>query len=117
MMGARLQALLTLHLHRPRPDFLLLLQVAIAVMHMGRLYLFSGWLSVLVAFQCVLLWFRLNYFSRWCHSQGKLPSHVAFTCPICCADQHEQSPRQSFCNIKVDPDICCGFCQVVITVS
>lgn len=40
------------------------LQIAIAVMHMGRLYLGSGWLSVLVAFQCVLLWFRLNYFSR-----------------------------------------------------
>eukprot|EP00878_Enallax_costatus_P003598 GHUV01003812.1.p1 GENE.GHUV01003812.1~~GHUV01003812.1.p1 ORF type:complete len:573 (+),score=199.32 GHUV01003812.1:368-2086(+) len=40
------------------------LQVAISVMHLGRLYLASGWLSVLVAFQCVLLWFRLNYFSR-----------------------------------------------------
>lgn len=40
------------------------LQIAIAVMHLGRLYLASGWLSVLVAFQCVLLWFRLNYFSR-----------------------------------------------------
>jgi hypothetical protein len=41
-----------------------LLQIGIAVMHLGRLYLDSGWLSVLVAFQCVMLWFRLNYFSR-----------------------------------------------------
>lgn len=40
------------------------LQISIAVMHLGRLYLASGWLSALVAFQCVLLWFRLNYFSR-----------------------------------------------------
>lgn len=40
------------------------MQIGIAVMHLGRLYLASGWLSVLVAFQCVLLWFRLNYFSR-----------------------------------------------------
>jgi hypothetical protein len=39
-------------------------QVGIAVLHLGRLYLSSGWLSVLVAFQCVLLWFRLNAFSR-----------------------------------------------------
>lgn len=43
---------------------MLLVQIGIAVMHLGRLYLASGWLSVLVAFQCVLLWFRLNYFSR-----------------------------------------------------
>jgi hypothetical protein len=43
---------------------LLLLQICIAVMHLGRLYLDSSWISVLVAFQCVLLWFRLNYFSR-----------------------------------------------------
>lgn len=41
-----------------------LCQVAITVMHMGRFRLASGFLSVLVAFQCVLLWFRLNYFSR-----------------------------------------------------
>jgi hypothetical protein len=34
-------------------------------MHLGRIHLESGWLSVLVAFQCVLLWFRLNYFSRY----------------------------------------------------
>ncbi|KAF8067423.1 hypothetical protein HT031_002471 [Scenedesmus sp. PABB004] len=40
------------------------LQVAIVVLHLGRMSLASGWLSVLVAFQCVLLWFRLNYFSR-----------------------------------------------------
>lgn len=45
-------------------------QIGIAVMHIGRLYLASGWLSVLVAFQCVLLWFRLNYFSRYtCYTQ------------------------------------------------
>jgi hypothetical protein len=37
-------------------------QIGIAVMHLGRLHLDSSWLSVLVAFQCVLLWFRLNYF-------------------------------------------------------
>jgi hypothetical protein len=46
------------------PLLLLLLQICIAVMHLGRLYLDSSWISVLVAFQCVLLWFRLNYFSR-----------------------------------------------------
>eukprot|EP00879_Flechtneria_rotunda_P016529 GHRR01017298.1.p1 GENE.GHRR01017298.1~~GHRR01017298.1.p1 ORF type:complete len:419 (+),score=119.78 GHRR01017298.1:343-1599(+) len=39
-------------------------QIAISVLHFGRDYLAAGWLSVLVAFQCVLLWFRLNYFSR-----------------------------------------------------
>lgn len=33
-------------------------------MHLLRYHLNSGWLSGLVAFQCVLLWFRLNYFSR-----------------------------------------------------
>jgi hypothetical protein len=40
------------------------LQAGITAMHLGRIHLESGWLSVLVAFQCVLLWFRLNYFSR-----------------------------------------------------
>eukprot|EP00775_Hariotina_reticulata_P013536 gene13536-13662_t len=40
------------------------LQGLITFIHLTRLHLDSGWLSVLVAFQCVLLWFRLNYFSR-----------------------------------------------------
>jgi hypothetical protein len=40
------------------------LQAGITAMHLGRIHLESGWLSVLVAFQCVLLWFRLYYFSR-----------------------------------------------------
>jgi hypothetical protein len=43
---------------------IVLLQAGITAMHLGRIHLESGWLSVLVAFQCVLLWFRLNYFSR-----------------------------------------------------
>jgi hypothetical protein len=43
---------------------LVLLQGLITFIHLTRLHLTSGWLSVLVAFQCVLLWFRLNYFSR-----------------------------------------------------
>jgi hypothetical protein len=38
--------------------------VVISVMHLGRLDLNSGTLSVLLAVQCVLLWFRLNYFLR-----------------------------------------------------
>jgi hypothetical protein len=76
------------------------LQIAIAVMHLGRLYLASGWLSVLVAFQCVLLWFRLNYFSRCVRCQhqqhsmpcllkqaGRLQStaihHPAWMCDLC----------------------------------
>lgn len=40
------------------------LQAGITALHLGRIHLESGWLSVLVAFQCVMLWFRLNYFSR-----------------------------------------------------
>ena len=39
-------------------------QVAIAVMHLGRLRLASNTLSVLVAFQVLLLWVRAQYFAR-----------------------------------------------------
>lgn len=64
------------------------LQIAIAVTHLGRLYLASGWLSVLVAFQCVLLWFRLNYFSRC------VPAPAAQHSTVCHAGrQTEQSYR------------------------
>lgn len=41
-----------------------LMQVAITVLHMSRTALGSGELTIVVASQCVLLWFRLNYFSR-----------------------------------------------------
>lgn len=39
-------------------------QIAIAVMHLGRLRLASNTLSVLVAFQVLLLWVRAQYFAR-----------------------------------------------------
>jgi len=39
-------------------------QIAIVVMHLGRLSISSGWLSIAAATQCVLLLFRLQYFSR-----------------------------------------------------
>lgn len=53
--------------HNPaclRPTGLCPLQVLITVLHLGRIALDEGWLSVVVASQSVLLWFRLNYFSR-----------------------------------------------------
>lgn len=40
------------------------IQVAIAVMHLGRLSISSDWLSILAAAQCILLLLRLQYFSR-----------------------------------------------------
>lgn len=39
-------------------------QVAITVLHLGRIHLNEDWLSVAMALQCILLWFRLQYFSR-----------------------------------------------------
>ncbi len=39
-------------------------QIAITVMHLGRLGLASNTLSVLVAFQVLLLWVKAQYFAR-----------------------------------------------------
>jgi hypothetical protein len=39
-------------------------QIGIAAMHLGRIALTSSVLSAMVSAQCVLLFFRLNYFSR-----------------------------------------------------
>lgn len=39
-------------------------QIVIAVMHLGRLGLASNTLSVLVAFQVLLLWIKAQYFAR-----------------------------------------------------
>ena len=39
-------------------------QIVIAVMHLGRLRLASNTLSVLVAFQVLLLWVKAQYFAR-----------------------------------------------------
>lgn len=68
------------------------LQISIAVMHLGRLYLASGWLSVLVAFQCVLLWFRLNYFSR-CVPAPAASAHSTAQHAMHAGRQTEQSYR------------------------
>ena len=40
------------------------IQVAVVVMHLGRLSISSDWLSILAAALCILLLFRLQYFSR-----------------------------------------------------
>ncbi|KAH7624970.1 hypothetical protein Ndes2526B_g00345 [Nannochloris sp. 'desiccata'] len=40
------------------------LQISIVTMHLGRLDISSGWLSIAAATQCILLLFRLQYFSR-----------------------------------------------------
>ncbi|PSC73953.1 WD-40 repeat [Micractinium conductrix] len=40
------------------------LQIAIAVQHLGRLNISSDWLSIMSAAQCIFLIFRLQYFSR-----------------------------------------------------
>jgi hypothetical protein len=39
-------------------------QAAICYLHLSRVGADSGWLSIVVAFQSVCLWTRLNYFSR-----------------------------------------------------
>lgn len=36
-------------------------------MHLGRLSISSDWLSILASAQCILLLFRLQYFSRCVH--------------------------------------------------
>ncbi|KAI3431652.1 hypothetical protein D9Q98_004699 [Chlorella vulgaris] len=41
-----------------------IVQIAVVMMHVGRLNINSDWLSILAATQCVLLLFRLQYFSR-----------------------------------------------------
>ena len=41
-----------------------ILQLSIVFMHLGRLYVSSGWLSIAAAALSVLLLFRLQYFSR-----------------------------------------------------
>jgi hypothetical protein len=40
------------------------LQLAMVTMHLGRLDVSSGWISVAAAFQSILLIFRLQFFSR-----------------------------------------------------
>ncbi len=40
------------------------LQVAIDVMHVGRLYVGSETLSLFIAAQCLLLWLRFQFFVR-----------------------------------------------------
>ena len=40
------------------------LQVAIDVLHLGRLDVRSEVLSILVAAQCLLLWLKIQYFAR-----------------------------------------------------
>ena len=44
---------------------LICLQITIDVMHIGRLYVGSETLSLLIAAQCLLLWFRLQFFIRY----------------------------------------------------
>lgn len=44
-----------------------IIQVAVVVMHIGRLSISSDWLSILASAQCILLLFRLQYFSRQEH--------------------------------------------------
>ncbi|PRW33106.1 transient receptor potential channel [Chlorella sorokiniana] len=41
-----------------------IIQIAVVVMHLGRLSISSDWLSILASAQCILLLFRLQYFSR-----------------------------------------------------
>ena len=45
-------------------NIVLCLQTTIDIMHIGRLYVGSETLSLLVAAQCLLLWFRLQFFIR-----------------------------------------------------
>lgn len=40
------------------------LQIFIVVSHLGRFHVSSGWLSIAAGSQCILLLFRLQYFSR-----------------------------------------------------
>ena len=50
------------------------MQIVIAVMHLGRLGLASNTLSVLVAFQVLLLWIKAQYFARCtAHSRPVFP--------------------------------------------
>jgi hypothetical protein len=52
-------------LHSPtEPTAALLLQAVIAVRHLSRTWVEPGWLPIAVAVQCVLLLFRVQYFSR-----------------------------------------------------
>lgn len=51
-----------------------LLQIAIAIMHFGRIWLASHWLTYCLAVQCVLLMFRLQYFT-----QVLRPTRFSFT--------------------------------------
>ena len=44
---------------------LLCLQITIDVMHIGRLYVGSETLSLLIAAQCLMLWFRFQFFIRY----------------------------------------------------
>jgi hypothetical protein len=39
-------------------------QVSITTMHLARWQLDSGWLSIIIALQFILLCFKLQYFSR-----------------------------------------------------
>jgi hypothetical protein len=41
-----------------------ILQVAITVLHFGRIWLASNWLTYCLAVQCILLMFRLQYFTQ-----------------------------------------------------
>lgn len=38
-------------------------QIVITVLHMSRTYAGSDFLTFAVSLQCILLWFRLQYFS------------------------------------------------------
>jgi len=77
-------------------------QIAITVMHLGRLGLASNTLSVLVAFQVLLLWVKAQYFARQAPTPlfspvsgtgaGSSGTHVC-VCPVATHDTVQQVVR------------------------
>lgn len=69
---------------QPCPQQYVLLQIVIAVMHLGRYAVGSETLSVLVSFQILLLWIKIQYFARYSHLV--VFAAAAWCCRHCCPD-------------------------------
>ena len=50
------------------------LQIAIVIMHLGRLAVNSDAIVILMALQCILLWLRLQYYLRCAAAQPRVRS-------------------------------------------
>lgn len=85
------------------------MQVLITVVHLQRDAVSSNWFSVVLALQCLLLWAKVQYFSR-CSSGADHLKHDAL---VAHASAMFASLHLMACQWGISPTIICGTLEVL----